>query len=254
MLKRIRLTHVIAAVAALVIALPLLLVGLRLLWKVGFDNRDKNHTRFQPELVFNNAPEGTAYIDPLVKLDKNDDHYIDFTPSPQMIVNVLTDEYDTGGYWEMMRHLEVTEESDIAQLRRDGFVSLSLHYTPHAIVSFDADKRTYLMFEEPSDDADIDRIFEQFGGFRAAYVDKSGNVLGVTEPAVRVYDNTFPTTFIANGNTLTLVVNGIPKWQAAVLSGMTLAEFVLIAALAVLLVIVIMRRLFAEQEKIDRLA
>lgn len=253
MLKRYRLTPVTIVVAALVIALPLALAGLRVLWNVGFDNRDLSYTRSQPELVFNNAPEGTAYIDPLVKLDEIDERYIDFTSPPQMLVNVRLEEYDGGGREDwVFQHLNVTEDSEIARLRRDGFVSLSLHYTPHAFVQFDAEKRMYLVLN--GNNTDINEIFERFGGFRAAYVDENGSVLGVTEPAARVYDNNFPTTFIADGNTLTLVINGLPAWQAAVLSSITLAEFALIAALVVLLLIAAMRKLFPEQELHDRAA
>lgn len=240
MLKRLRLAPVIIVVAALVIVLPLALVGLRLLWNVGFDNLDQSYTRFQPELVFNNAPEGTAYIDPLVKLDESDERYVGFTSPPQILVNIHT-EFDNGEDWEF-RYLNVTEESEIARLRRDGFVSLSLHCAEHASVQFNAEKRSYLVL---GGNTDINEIFESLGGFRAAYVDENGNVLGVTERAVRVYDNTFPTTLVADADTLTLVVNGLPAWQSAVLSAITLAEFALIAALFVLLTIAIMRKLLS---------
>lgn len=247
MLKRRRLAPVMIVVAALVIALPLALAGLRIFWNVGFDNRDLTETRHYPELKFNNAPEGTAYIDPLVKLGESDEHYAYFTSPPQFLVNTHS-EYDNTEDWEF-GYLNVTEESQIARLRRDGFVSLSLHYTPHANVQFNAKKESYLVFYGAEVSDNINEIFEKYGGLRAAYVDENGNVLGVTDRAVRVYDNTLPSTLIADGSTLTLVVNGLPAWQSAVLSALTLAEFALIAALFVLLLIVIMKKLLPEQEK-----
>lgn len=247
MLKRIRLAPVMIVVAALVIALPLALAGLRIFWNVGFDNRDLTETRHYPELKFNNAPEGTAYIDPLVKLGESDEHYAYFTSPPQMLMPIHS-EYDEGEDWEF-QYLNVTEESEIARLRRDGFVSLSLHYTPHVNVQFNAKKESYLVFYGAEASDNINEIFEKYGGLRAAYVDENGNVIGVTDRAVRVYDNTLPSTLIADGSTLTLVVNGLPAWQSAVLSALTLAEFALIAALFVLLLIVIMKKLLPEQEK-----
>lgn len=246
MLKRIRLAPVMIVVAALVIALPLALVGLRELWNVGLDNRDLTETVHYPELKFNNAPEGTAYIDPLVKLDEGDEHYEYFMSPPQMLVPIHS-EYDEREDWEF-QYLNVTEESGIARLRRDGFVSLSLHYTPHVNVQFNAENKLYLVFYGAEASDNINEVFEKYGGLRAAYVDENGNVLGVTDRAVRVYDNTLPSALIADGSTLTLVVNGLPAWQSAVLSAITLAEFALIVALFVLLLIVIMKKLLPEQE------
>lgn len=247
MLKRLRLAPVTIVAAALVVALPLALAGLRVLWNVGFDTRDLSETLHYPELKFGSEPEGTVYIDPLVKLDESDEHYVSFSSPPQMLVRVQT-EYDEGEDWEF-QYLNITEESEIARLRRDGFVSLSLHYTPHTNVQFDAEKRAYLVLYGAEESHNINEIFEKYGGLRAAYVDESGNVLGVTDSAVRVYDNTLPSTLIADGSTLTLIVNGLPKWQSAVLSAITTAEFVLIAALGVLLLILIMQKLLPEQEK-----
>lgn len=247
MLKRLRLAPVIIVVAALVVALPLALAGLRVLWNVGFDYFDRTETLYYPELKFNNAPEGTAYIDPLVRLGESDEHYVAFTSPPQIIVSVQT-EYDNSEDWEF-RYLNITEESEIARLRRDGFVSLSLHYAPRANVQFNAEKESYLVFNGAEESHNINEIFEKYGGLRAAYVDESGSVLGVTDRAVRVYDNTLPGTLIADGSTLTLIVNGLPAWQAAALSALTLAEFALIAVLGVLLLILIMKKLLPEQEK-----
>lgn len=242
----------IVTLAALVIILPLLLVGLRAKWNVGYDAPDRRFTLFEPELIFVNAPEGTAYIDPLVRLDVDDEHYIDFSEPPQTAVIVSEEEYDDGRGWEWQA-LNVDEDSEITRLRRDGFVSLSQHYSPKAVIMLDVDARISLYLNSMYSKS-IDRIFEIYGGFRAAYVDKDGNVLGVTEPAVRVYNNEMPTAFIADGNTLTFRVHGIPAWQSTILYSITIAEFALIAALFAVSLAAIMRKLYAEQEKTDRLA
>lgn len=240
MLKRFRLAPVMIVIAVLVIALPLALAGLRVLWNVGFENSSRTETLYYPELKFNSAPEGTAYIDPLVRLDESDEHYVSFTSPPQILAHILFD--DVRDDWEYL-YLNITEESEIARLRRDGFVSLSLHYTPNANIEFNSEKEEYLVLYGAEKSHNINEIFEKYGGLRAAYVDENGNVLGVTDSAVRVYDSTFPSTLIADGSTLTLVVNGLPKWQSAVLSALTISEFVLIAALGVLITVAITRKL-----------
>lgn len=165
---------------------------------------------------------------------------------------IVSDEESDGRGWEW-RALNVDEASEITRLRRDGFVSLSQHYTPRGVILFDTDNVTRLNFDVMHAE-NINQIFEKYGGFRAAYVDENGNVLGVTEPAVRVYGNEMSTAFIADGSSLTFRVHGIPRWQSTILYSITTAEFVLIAALLAVLLAAIMRKLYAEQEKIDRLA
>ncbi|MDE6728918.1 MAG: hypothetical protein K2J80_13440 [Oscillospiraceae bacterium] len=245
-MKRIRFVPVIIALAALLIVLPLLLFGLRTLWNVDQNIMVRRDTIYRPELIFNNAPEGTVYIDPLVKLDADDEHYGEFAAPPMKLVFVSTEEYDTPD-WEWQECPNVNESSGIARLRENGFVSLSLHYVPRGVVIFDGNERTYLEFYERSDDENVDRIFDRYGGFRAAYVDENGNVLGITEPAVRVYDTILPTALIADGNTLTFRVHGIPRQQSAVLTAITVTEFVVIAALTITLLLAAMKKLYADQ-------
>lgn len=247
-MKRFRLTPVMIVLGALLIILPLSMLGLRTLWNVDYNSLDRMDTLYNPELLFNNAPEGTAYIDPLVKLDADDDLYIAFATPPQKAVPVSTEEYDDTLDWEW-RQLEVNESSEITQLCEGGFISLSLHYlTSHGVIT-DRDGKTRLEFHERTDKENVDRIFDRYGSFRAAYVDANGNVLGITDPAVRVYDNILPAALIADGNTLTFRAHGIPQWQSAVLNVITIAEFVVIAALLVTLLLAIMKKLYADQER-----
>ena len=244
-MKRIGLKPVIITLAALTAVLPLLLLGLRTLWNVDRYFPARSDTLYKPELKFSSAPEGTAYIDPLVKLDTGDEHYDEFTAPPMKAVPAY-DEYD-GRDW-VWQYLNVNENSEIAQLCEDGFVSLSLHYTPRGVLIFELNERTYLDFDGWENDRNIDRIFDRFGGFRAAYVDENGNVLGITEPAVRVYDTILPTALIADGNTLTFRAHGIPRAQSAALTAITTAEFAAIAALTVTSLIAVMRKVYAYQD------
>lgn len=114
---------------------------------------------------------------------------------------------------------------------------------------FNREERAYFEFSERFDDENIDRIFDRYGGFRAAYVDENGNVLGVTEPAVRVYDAALPAALIADGNTLTFRAHGIPRRQSAILSAITIAEFAVIAALTITLLLAAMIKLYAADRQ-----
>lgn len=241
-MKKVRFIPVIVALAVLVAVLPLSILRLRTLWGVAPGTLDRMNTLYSPRLSFTNAPEGTAYIDPLIKLAADDEHYVEFTTQPLKAALVSTAEFDMSDWvWEP---LGIDENSEITRLCEDGFVSLSMHFIPNSDVKLDRDGRTYLVLNERSD-----RIFDKYGGFRAAYVDENGNVLGITEPAVRVYDNIHPAALIANGNTLTFRVHGIPKWQSAILTAITIAEFAVIAALIITALAAIMTKLYDEWEQ-----
>lgn len=239
-MRKSRLMVVIVTLAVSVIVLPLALLGLREMWDVEYDVPDRSDTVYYPELIFVDAPEGTRYVDPLVRIGTDDENYIEFAAPPQRAV--VTSEY---GDWEWL-DLGVNEDSEITRLCEDGFVSLSQHYS-RGLIRFNFEGRLYLEFAGMNKNVDTNRIFERYGGYRAAYVDERGNVLGITKPAVRVYDSVQPTAFIADGDELTFRVHGLPKWRAATLYAITIAEFVLIAALIVLPVIVIMKKLYSEQ-------
>lgn len=240
-MKRVRFIPIIIVLAVLIAVLPLSILGLRTLWNVDTDSLDRMDTLYTTELIFANAPEGTAYIDPLIKLAADDEHYVEFTAAPLKAVPVSTAEYDMSDCgWE---YLGVDENSEITRLCEDGFVSLSLHFAPNCgDVIFNMEGRTHLELREQAES-----IFDEYGGFRAAYVDENGNVLGITEPAVRVYDNIYPAALIADGNTLTFRVHGIPKWQSAILTVITILEFAAIAALLITVLAAVMQKLYGER-------
>lgn len=95
-------------------------------------------------LSYENAPEGTVRIEPLIRLDSADNGYI-----------------------------PTSQDSELALLNDNGYVSLSLHYA-HCENGGDWLR---LPGETPEE------LQKRYGAFRAAYVDESGNVLGVTKPA-----------------------------------------------------------------------
>lgn len=235
----------IVTLSVLLLVLPLLLFGLRSLWNVHWDGEYYGgNTLHMPELVFENAPEGTAYIDPLVRLDALDDYYTVFATPPYKAVTVYYDDSDIPDY----ELLGIDMSSEIAQYHEDGYVSLSFHYGLSGGVAFWSNDKMFLEFLSWTNENRIDRIYERCGGFRAAYVDENGNVLGVTEPAVLVYDDTKNTAFLADGSSLTLRVWGVPKWQNVILNVLIIAELCVFGALIAAVTIALIRKTLTKGE------
>ncbi len=236
----------IVTLSVLLLVLPLLLFGLRSLWNIHWDGEYYGgNTLHMPELIFENAPEGTVYIDPLIKLDPNDDNYVLFATGPHKIVPIDIGESDADYEYEW---LGVDKNSEITRYCEDGYISLSLHLALSSGVVISGHDTVFLEFYAWTKDNRADRLFEHFGGFRAAYVDEYGNVLGVTEPAVLVYDDTKNTAFIADGSSLTLRVWGVPKWQNVILNVLIIAELCVFGALIAAVTIALIRRTLTKGE------
>lgn len=233
----------IVTFSVLLLVLPLLLFGLRSLWNVHWNGEYYGHTVHMPELVFANAPEGTVYIDPLVRLDAEDRCYTVFTEPPQKIVLDRAEGFDD----IVWKPLNIGENSEIARFYEDGYISLSMHYESGGII-IDENGTTRLDFYRWTDDERIDTIFARYGGMRAAYVDENGNVLGVTEPAKLVCDDTKPAALLADGSSLTLRVSDIPKWQNAVLNVIIIAEPCVFGALIAAVTTALIRRTLTKGE------
>ncbi len=240
-MKRIRFKPVIISLLVLLAILLILLFGLRKAWGIHSESEYYRQSLYFPELIFENAPEGTAYIDPLIKLDISDENYTEFSAPPQRIVP-----YKEGD--RVSKFLDVNENSEISRLNADGYVSLSLHYATSFGVQLDENGSAHLEFWAWFNHDTFESIFEDCGGFRAAYVDSGGRVLGITEPAVRVYDDTKPTALLANGSKLTFRVWGIAKWQRNVLYIIILAVPCVFAALVTVVIIALVRRSWADGE------
>lgn len=243
--RKIRFAPLIITLSVLLIALPILLFLLRGIWGIHRDADDRSSTLYTPELIFENAPEGTAYIDPLVKLDGLGDDYAPFATPPYKIVTVYLGEERVDYEYALF---EIDRNSEIAQYCEDGYISLSFHYGLSGGVAFSGNDTMFLEFFARTKDNRIDRIFERCGGFRAAYVDENGNVLGVTEPAELVYDDTKNTAFLADGSSLTLRVWGSPEWQKTVLDIIIVAEPCVFTALIFVVIIALVRRTWENGE------
>lgn len=245
-LKRIRFKSVIITLAALLLILSALILGLQSLWGIHRDAADRSSTLYTPELEFTNAPEGTAYIDPLVRLDVLDKNYTEFTTPPHKTVTVYPDEGDMPDLEYAL--LGIDGNSEITRYYEDGYISLSLHYRFSGGVVISEHGTMFLEFFVQTSSNRIDRFSERWGGFRAAYVDENGNVLGVTEPAELVYDDTKNTAFLADGSSLTLRVWGIPKRREVILNVLIIAEPCVFAALIAVVIIALVRRTWARGE------
>lgn len=133
-------------------------------------------------IEYSSAPEGTVYMDILVKMDTGDESYAEFGEIPKSVDG---------------RELSITAESEIAEYDEDGYVSLSLHHK--SVKSFTAGNGGELIVSESCDFIDL---AETYGDYKAAYVDENGNVLGVTEPARTMYSTKTPYGFSADGSSL----------------------------------------------------
>ena len=142
-----------------------------------------------------NAPEGTYYVDILAKIDSSIDGYTEFHTVPQ--------ELEDADGEPQYNSLPIDSTSEIVQYNEDGYVSLLSHLVCAKMVI--EKKSTKLSLDENNEESVIyyfDELNEQYGDLRAAYVDKNGNVLGITEVFTKAYDPDEPYMLSALGNTL----------------------------------------------------
>ncbi|MBD5129315.1 MAG: hypothetical protein HDT43_05270 [Ruminococcaceae bacterium] len=155
-------------------------------------------------LSFKNAPENTAYVDLLVEMDTDDSKYVQFTEPPRKRTGTTPDGsavYET---------LNIDENSAVTTLNDDGLVSFSLHCGESTGVlildngSMQFTTRNYFMPIPgvPDDDARI----------KAAYIDKNGNVLGITDLAKSRYVGGSDYVLKADSDRLVIGYPGRPSW------------------------------------------
>lgn len=160
-----------------------------------------------PTIVYENAPENTAYVDILVKLPESSADYVDFA------------KWDDPPYED----ITITPDSEIAKLNNDGFVSLSVHYR---------NSKGFFKTGIQLDDAITD-INERFGKFKAAYVDSSGNLLKITDASRTRFDPKKPSGFILNGDSLTFTKHSMSPLQYVLLTVSLFGELLALIALIV---------------------
>lgn len=178
----------------------------------------------QVELEWSNAPKNTAYIDILVKMDTDDENYIDFTVPPKRMTGKYLENGTTKFKFE---NLPIDKDSEIAQLNDDGWVSLSLHHKgsggiaiwnkPVLCLDYYYDEDC-LKAKSDSTYCNIITISKDYGRFKCAYVDESGNVLGITTGESRKsYDMSEPYAIIADGDNVTFRIFGMSPFAEMIL-------------------------------------
>lgn len=191
-------------------------------------------------IEFENAPEGTEYIDLLVKMDRSDPNWLDFGDQPQRFIK-----YDNG-YYEYVP-MSIGEDSEIVMFDRDGYVSFSMH---NALCErLDIDK-SYMNLELS---CSAEKLYDSYS-WKAAYVDARGNVLGITNKASKSYDMHEPYAMVLKGDKLKFRIWGISTLTFVLMIAAVLGIF----ALVIYLVFVSVRfvvdskkylREYAEDEK-----
>ena len=168
-----------------------------------------------------NAPEGTAFADILVKDKKHDKYAADFNE-------------------ENGKLLGVDKDCGLAKYDKDGYTSMLLC---HNCAVFESSEQTHTVLKLKEENS---TLFNHFRSIKVAYCDKDGNILGITnEVKIKKSFWGMPAYNIAaNGSSLTCDVNNGPPYFMLVL---------LPAAFTVLAVIIITVVVTAKLSKKARL-
>lgn len=152
---------------------------------------------FDPRLLhleYRNAPEGTAYIDILAKIEVDDAAYTELNAVPERLVGRENINGTTESDYEP---IAVDGNSEIVQYCDDGYRSLSVHASDvgrmllQTSFGYDSDVLELI--------CDAETLYEKYGDFRVAYVGAHGEVLAVTDAVRRVYSARQPYAVAADG-------------------------------------------------------
>lgn len=178
------------------------------------------------ELEWNNtyAPENTAYIDILVKMDIEDENYVDFTVPPKK----LTEKYLENGTTKFRyEDMSIDKNSEIAQFNDDGWVSLSLHHKSSGGITEIYNRMVlclscYIDEEGITCNSDVPScsiltVSKEYGKFKCAYVDEKGNVLGITDKSKKSYDMSEPYAVTADGDNVVFRIFGMSPFVEMIL-------------------------------------
>lgn len=145
----------------------------------------------QLQLEYQNAPDGTAYIDVLAQISKSDDVYTDFNVAPKRLVDKAVVNGNTEFIYET---LNINESSAITNYNDDGFVSLSLH--SKEVIELEILKSYGVL----TLDCFADDLYEKYESIKIAYVSETGEVLKVINVSNKEYSKSDPYAIIANDN------------------------------------------------------
>ena len=194
-------------------------------------------------LSFENAPEGTEFIEILVPIAQCPKHMTEFheyiikrrNTYYKSVDVIVTDQYGrskTEQHSEKIKEetkdIAITEDSEIAQYRKDGYISLCA-YTDMVIsigsysnfyngVTEDSEANlllagSYSAQKKNSKNSDVDIYYleSEFSDMKAAYIDKDGNILGVTDK-YEVDKHASRYSLRADGNKLILGFDDYSHW------------------------------------------
>lgn len=212
----------------LIIVFPI--VFFNVLFSLMVRTGDLSNSYYEPYINIENAPEGTAYLDILVKIKPSSKNYVDFAElemPPKIITEWIEETYtvqdkdgkeETGTKYEpVWKELNITPDSEIARFNDNGYVSLSVHlkgvkgFYYYAYSNKKVENR--LILDDSSAGRDLKKLIGQYGKFKAAYVGENGEVLGVTGKSAVRYEHGSSCKFSGNGNKLTLTLFGDPAWK-----------------------------------------
>lgn len=220
--------HVKVVLTVLIIAFPIMFCILfgQLLARTG----EHSNTYHEPLISIENAPEGTAYLDILVKMKPSSNNYVDFAEwemPPKIITGWSEEAYivqdkDGNEHSEtklepIWKELSITPDSEIARYNDNGYVSLSVHLKEfkgfYSYAHSDQTVTHRLIWDGMRGDLYLTKLIKQYGKFKAAYVGENGEVLSVTGKSSVRYKHFDQCEFSANGNELALTIWGDPAWK-----------------------------------------
>jgi hypothetical protein len=180
-----------------------------------------NVDTLRQSIELENAPEGTAFADILVKDKKNDKYAADFNEENGKLLGL-----DRG--------------CGLAGYDKDGYTSMLLR---HNCAVFESSEQTHTVFGLKEENS---TLFDHFSSIKVAYCDKDGNILGITNE-VRIKKSFWGMpayTIAVNGSSPTCDVNNGPPYFMLVLVP---AAF---AALAVIIITVVITSKLSKKVKI----
>ena len=210
---------------------------------------------FRADVSWADAPEGTAYLDILIRLPKDDPGYTAFNSPPRRILGGYLDKDENAVY--EYESLNIGESSEIASYSEGGYVSLACHYRGLRLMTINGNdkdgyykqvKQELSLYRDSRFDfyPDITELYEKYGDFKAAYVDENGKVLSVTSECEVIYNAHEPYALVAEGDKLTFRVFGYGDTKT--IGKMIMAAIIAVGVMIIVSVIVLcfVQRLFGR--------
>ena len=182
-----------------------------------------NVDTLRQSIELENAPEGTAFADILVKDKKNDKYAADFNEENGKLLGVVKD-------------------CGLAKYEESGYSSMLLR---HNCAVFESSEQTHTVLKLKEENS---TLFNYFRSIKVAYCDEDGNILGITNEVKikRSFWGMPAYTIAANGSSLTCDVNNGPPYFMLVLVP---AAF---TALAVIMITVVITSKLSKKARLKK--